>query len=141
MIRFRAFSGQHKDIGNNEGHSPKRALNKGLARFIAHFGRIRTPLRDFRVSTRGNVAVLSAVLALPMVTAVGCVVDYTMAAMIRTKLQAAADAGTIATISSNSPVTTAAINMSGSGSVPGGSTYALNFLNADLANIRGYTNL
>ena len=109
--------------------------------FDAQFTRMRTLIRDFRSSTRGNTAVLCAVLALPMVSAVGCVVDYSMSTMVRTKLQAAADAATLATVSSNSPITTTAKNMTGSGAVAGGSTYALNFLNADLTDVGGYTNL
>jgi Flp pilus assembly protein TadG len=147
MISFRAFSGQQKDVtppgpaSIRVSNYAKSALNNGLNRFTAQFARIRTPIRDFRLSTRGNVAVLSAVLALPMVSAVGCVVDYSMATMVRVKLQAAADAATLTTVSSNSPITTAAKNMSGSGTVAGGSTYALNFLNADLTDIGGYTNL
>jgi Putative Flp pilus-assembly TadE/G-like len=81
---------------------------------------------------------------LPMVAAVGCVIDYSMATMIKTKIQAAADAATLATVSNNSSVLTAAKAMTGSGTVPGGSTYATNVFNANLSmspENTGYTNL
>jgi Flp pilus assembly protein TadG len=99
---------------------------------IASFATLRTEFRRFRLERRGNVAVISALAALPMVAAVGCVIDYTTAAMIRTKLQAAADAASLATVSVNSSVITTAKSMSGNGSISGGSTYALSFFNANL---------
>ena len=79
-----------------------------------------------------------------MVAAVGCVIDYTTASMIKTKLQAAADAASLATVSNNSSVVTTAKNMTGSGTVSGGSTYALGFFNANLSaspENTGYTSL
>ena len=64
--------------------------------------------------------------------------------MIKTKLQAAADAASLATVSVNSAVVTTAKSNDGSGTVSGGSTYATNFFNANLATTpdnTGYTNL
>ncbi len=69
---------------------------------------------------------------LPMIAGVGCVIDYTTATMIKTKLQAAADAASLATVSVNSSVITTAKNMTGNGTVSGGSTFANNFFNANL---------
>ncbi len=93
------------------------------------------PLRSlagkFGSNSRGNVAIITGIAALPFISAVGCVIDYSMASMIRTKLQAAADAATLATVSLNSPVVAASKTMSGSGSVSGGSTYATNFFSAE----------
>jgi len=87
---------------------------------------------------------MTALAMLPMIGAVGCAVDYAMAIMIKTKLQAAADAATLATISNNSPVLVTAKGMSASGSVTGGPTYATNVFNANLSlspgNL-GYTSL
>ncbi len=57
---------------------------------------IRHADRSAAVNTRGNVAVITALAMLPMIAAVGCVVDYTTATMIKTKLQAAADAASLA---------------------------------------------
>jgi Flp pilus assembly protein TadG len=105
---------------------------------------MRALLGNFRTNRRGNVAVISALAALPMVAAVGCVIDYTSASMIKTKLQAAADAASLASVSNSSSVVTTAKNMTGSGAVSGGSTYALAFFNANLSTApenTGYTSL
>src|ERR1700682_726252 len=101
-------------------------------------------IAQFRSNKRGNVAVITALCCLPLVAAVGCVIDYTTASLVKTKLQAAADAAALATVSVNSSVVTTAKAMSSGGTVSGGSTFATNFFNANLngspANV-GYTNL
>ncbi len=120
----------------------KAVLNK-LAQG-APLARMRALISKFGRSRRGNVAVISALAALPMVAAVGCVVDYSTAAMVKTKLQAAADAASLATVSVNSSVVVTAKAMSGSGTVSGGSTFATNFFNANLSTApedTGYTSL
>ncbi len=114
---------------------------KNLLR-VAHYA--RSVLAEFGANTRGNVAVISALAALPMMFAVGCVIDYSSAAMIRTRLQAAADAASLASVSINSPVIATAQSMNGNGAVSGGSTYALGFFNANLSAApatTGYTSL
>ena len=98
---------------------------------------MRALIANFRLNRRGNVAVISALCALPMVSAVGCVIDYSMASMTKTKLQAAADAATLATVSINSPVIATAKSMSGNGTVTNGSTYAQNFFTADTTSFHG----
>ena len=110
----------------------------------ARLAQARALISNFTRNRRGNVAVISALAALPMVAAVGCVIDYSTAAMIKTKLQAAADAASLATVSANSSVITTAKGMSGSGTVSGGSTFATNFFNANLSTApenTGYTSL
>ena len=101
-------------------------------------------IAQFRSNKRGNVAVITALSCLPLIAAVGCVIDYTTASLVKTKLQAAADAAALATVSVNSSVVTTAKAMSSGGTVSGGSTFATNFFNANLnaspANV-GYTNL
>jgi Flp pilus assembly protein TadG len=101
-------------------------------------------IAKFRSNKRGNVAVITALCCLPLVAAIGCVIDYTTASLVKTKLQAAADAAALATVSVNSSVVTTAKGMSSGGTVSGGSTFATNFFNANLnaspANV-GYTNL
>jgi Flp pilus assembly protein TadG len=114
-----------------------KKLIKGAqaARLVALVG-------NFRGNRRGNVAIITALAALPMVAAVGCVIDYTTASMVKTKLQAAADAASLATVSMNSSAMTTAKAMSGNGTVSGGSTYATTFFNANLAQApesTGYT--
>ena len=114
------------------------------ARGNARLARLRALVADFCSNRRGNVAVISAVAALPMVAAVGCVIDYSNAAMIKTKLQAAADAATLATVSVNSSAVTTAKNMTQSGTISGGSTFATTFFNANLTTTpedTGYANL
>ena len=94
---------------------------------------------DFRSDKRANTAIILGLAALPLVSAVGCVVDYSYASMIKTKLQAAADAATLATVSLNSPVVTTAKGMAGSGTVSGGSTYIQNFFGTDTAALSNVT--
>src|SRR3984885_5778624 len=110
----------------------------------AQSARLRSLIAQFRSNKRGNVAVITALCALPLIAAVGCVIDYTTASLIKTKLQAAADAAALATVSVNSSVVTTAKGMSSNGTVSGGSTYATNFFNSNLStspeNV-GYTNL
>src|SRR5271170_2506523 len=109
-----------------------KAAVKKLVRRV-QLARLRVLVARFRSNTRGNVAVITALAMLPMIAAVGCVIDYTDATMIKTKLQAAADAATLAAVSVNSSVVTAAKQMSGSGTISGGSTYLGNFFNANLS--------
>ena len=111
-----------------------RSACKSLA---ISFARIPTLAGEFGTATRGNSAIIFAVAALPIISAVGCVIDYSYASMIKTKLQAAADAATLATVSNNSPIVTTAKAMTGSGSVSGGSTYLTNFFNEDTTAFTG----
>jgi len=118
-------------------------LTKRLGRRV-QFARMRRLLASFRTNRRGNVAVITALACLPMVAGVGCVIDYTNASMIKTKLQAAADSAALATVSVNSPVVATAKAMSSSGTVAGGATFANNFFNANLSTAPadvGYSNL
>ena len=110
----------------------------------ARLARLRALISNFHLNRRGNVAVITALAMLPMVAAVGCVIDYTTASTIKTKLQAAADAASLAAVSVNSSAVTTAKNMTGSGTVSGGSTFATNFFNANLSaspENTGYTSL
>ena len=111
-----------------------------MGRIAAACERLRTLAADFGRNRRGNVAIIAALTAVPLISAVGCAVDYSYASMVKTKLQAAADAATLATVSNNSPVVTTAKGMTGSGTVSGGSTYAKNFFSADTQNFSGVTN-
>src|SRR6202161_3294290 len=110
------------------------SVGKSLA---ISFARVGTLAREFSAATHVNSAIIFAIAALPIISAVGCVIDYSYASMIKTKLQAAADAATLATVSYNSPIVTTAKGMSGSGSVSGGSTYLQNFFNEDTSAFTG----
>ncbi len=96
-----------------------------------------TSAGGFGSATRGNSAIIFALAALPIISAVGCVIDYSFASMIKTKLQAAADAATLATVSNNSPIVTTAKGMTGNGTVSGGATYLTNFFNEDTSAFSG----
>ncbi len=111
-----------------------RSACKSLAISCA---RIRRLASEFGSAKRGNSAIIFAIAALPIISAVGCVIDYSYASMIKTKLQAAADAATLATVSNNSPIVTTAKGMTGNGSVSGGSTYLTNFFNEDTSAFTG----
>jgi len=101
-------------------------------RLSVRFARLRVLSANFQSNSRGNVAIITALAALPMMAAIGCVIDYSNASMIRTKLQAAADAAVLATVSVNSPVVATSKGMTANGTVSGGSTYASNFFSANL---------
>ena len=93
---------------------------------------------SFRRDVSGNVAIMTALAAVPMLAAVGCVVDYTFASMVKAKLQAAANSATLATVSVNSPVVATAKS---NASVSTGSTYARSFFNANLSHISNAGNM
>src|ERR1700685_4806835 len=101
------------------------------------FARVRTLAGEVGSATRGNSAIIFAIAALPIISAVGCVIDSSYASMLKTKLQATADAATLATVSFNSPIVATAKGMSGSGTVTGGSTYLQNFFNEDTSAFTG----
>jgi Flp pilus assembly protein TadG len=111
---------------------------------VAALAWLRTRIVDFYANKRANTAIIFAISAIPIITAVGCVIDYSSAMMIKTKLQSVSDAAALATVSNNSPVVVTAKQMSSNGTISGGSTYATNMFSANLssapANI-GYTGL
>jgi Flp pilus assembly protein TadG len=125
--------------------STKKSAMRKLAQTIAvSLARMPVLVRDFGSNTRANTAIIFAISAIPIIAAVGCVVDYSTAMMIKTKLQAAADAASVATVSNNSPAVTTAKAMTSNGTVSGGSTYAKNMFSANLSSVPanvGYTTL
>lgn len=112
-------------------------FNKIFTKFVRHAA-------DLRSNTRGNVAIITALATLPMIAAVGCVIDYTDASMIKTKLQASADAAALAAISNNSPLIAVAKSMTGNGTVTDTTGYTQGFFNSNLSSAPenvGYTGL
>ena len=91
-----------------------------ILKALTFSARLQGLISGFLTNKRGYVAVITAISAIPIITAIGCVVDYSTAAMIKTKLQAAADAATLAAVSANSPVVATAKTMTGNGAVSGG---------------------
>ncbi|WOH65724.1 TadE/TadG family type IV pilus assembly protein [Bradyrhizobium sp. BWA-3-5] len=98
-------------------------------------------LSRFRRDRRGNVAVIFAITAIPLISAIGCAVDYSQATRMKAKLQTAADAASIAALSQKSPGFLAASVMTGNGSVSAGVTDANNVFDANMNGITGYQNL
>lgn len=103
--------------------------------------RLTQYLTRFRRDRRGNVAVIFAITAIPLISAIGCAVDYSLATRMKAKLQTAADAAGIAALSQKSPGFIAASVMTGSGSVDAGVTDANNVFDANMSGITGYQNL
>lgn len=100
-----------------------------LIRLIRHFGSDR----------RGNIAVVFALACLPLVTAVGCAIDYSRATQMRSKLQAAADAASVGSVAQKSPGFVAAATMTSDGPIAAGMSDASNIFDANMQGVTGYT--
>jgi Flp pilus assembly protein TadG len=98
-------------------------------------------LARFGRDKRGNIAVIFGIAVLPILTAVGCAIDYSTATRIKAKLQSAADAASIASISQNSAGYIAAAAMTSNGPVPAGVTEANKIFNGNAATIPGFATL
>jgi Flp pilus assembly protein TadG len=103
--------------------------------------RLTRLIKRFGIDKKGNMAVIFAITCIPIVTAIGCAVDYSLAVRMRSKLEAAADAASVGSISQSSPGYAAAELMTSNGSVTAGVTDATNIFNGNINNITGYTNL
>jgi Flp pilus assembly protein TadG len=97
--------------------------------------------RRFRSDKRGNIAITFTLALLPILSAIGAVTDYSMASRMRAKMQSAADAAAVASISKNSAGYIAASTMTGNGSITAGLTDAQNIFNGNLNTTTGYSNL
>lgn len=95
--------------------------------------------RVFWRDTRGNVAVIFAIACIPLISAVGCAVDYSRATQVRSKLQAAADAASVGSLAKKSPAFVAAGSMTSDGTISVGVTDATNIFNGNIANLTGFT--
>ena len=99
------------------------------------FGLIDRLRRD----QRGNVAVIFVLALLPLLSAIGCAVDYTRATQIQSKLQAAADAASVGSVAKNSPAFIAAGTMMSDGHIDVGVTDATKIFNGNMSGVAGYT--
>src|SRR5580698_2870921 len=95
----------------------------------------------FRLDKSANVAVIFIIASLPIMSAVGCAVDYSMATRMRMKLQAAADAASVAVVSQKSAGYIAAAAMTGNGLVSAGATEANAIFDGNMSAVTGYANL
>jgi Flp pilus assembly protein TadG len=104
---------------------------RALLRLIQRFARDR----------RGNMAITFGICSVPLLTAVGAGIDYSLATRMKAKLQSAADAAAVASISRLSPGFIAASAMQTDGSVAAGVADANNVFNGIMNTITGYNNL
>jgi Flp pilus assembly protein TadG len=95
----------------------------------------------FHQNRRGNVAIIFAFATIPLVSAIGSAVDLSLATRMQAKLQSAADAATVASLSQKSLGYIAATQMTGDGTITAGVTDANNVFDGNMATIGGYTNL
>ncbi|WP_257167903.1 TadE/TadG family type IV pilus assembly protein [Bradyrhizobium sp. SRS-191] len=96
-------------------------------------------LARLRRDVSGNVAVTFAIVCVPVITAVGCGVDYSRNNQMRAKLQAAVDAASVGAVSRTSPAFIAAGSMSGDGAIAVGNDDARKIFNGNMSGTTGYT--
>jgi Flp pilus assembly protein TadG len=96
-------------------------------------------ITQFRRDRSGNIAVIFTLALLPILSAIGCSIDYSIAVQIRSKLQAAADAASVGSVTKTSPAFIAAGSMTSDGPIPVGVTDATNLFNGNMPAAGGYT--
>jgi Flp pilus assembly protein TadG len=103
---------------------------------------MRVLLREigrFRRDKSGNIAVIFTLALMPILSAIGCAVDYTRATQLKSKLQSAVDAASVGSISKKSPAFIAAGSMTSDGPIAVGVTDATNIFNGNMSGVAGYT--
>ena len=96
-------------------------------------------MKRFRRDQRGNIAVIFTLACVPLISVVGCAVDYVRATQLRTKLQSAADAASVGSVAMKSPAFIAAGSMMSDGPIPVGVRDATNIFNGNMSGVTGYT--
>jgi Flp pilus assembly protein TadG len=89
-------------------------------------------MKRFRRDQRGNIAVIFAIATIPLIAAIGGAIDYAEAVRMKSKLQSAADAAAVASISQQSPGWLQASTMTGNGTVTQAQTAATNIFNGNI---------
>jgi Flp pilus assembly protein TadG len=89
-------------------------------------------MNRFRRDQRGNLAVIFAVATVPLISAIGVAIDYSEATRIKAKLQSAADAAAVASISQQSSGWLAASLMTSDGHIPVAEADATNIFNGNI---------
>jgi Flp pilus assembly protein TadG len=112
-----------------------------FADHVVRTGPKPTGLKRFFGDTRGNIAVIFAIACVPLISAMGCAVDYAAATRMKSKLQSAADAAAVGAIAQGSPAYVAAGQMGSTGPITAGNTDASNIFNANINGVTGYANL
>jgi Flp pilus assembly protein TadG len=89
-------------------------------------------MNRFRNDRRANVAVIFAIACVPLISAIGCAIDYSEATRIKAKMQSAADAAAVAAISQNSAGWLASTAQTSNGPVTVAQTDAVNVFNGNV---------
>jgi Flp pilus assembly protein TadG len=103
--------------------------------------RIAALISRFRRNDKANVVTIFAFSLVPILTAIGCATDYSLAVRMKSKMQSAADGASVSSISTNSAGYLAAIQMTSNGSVQAGVDDANNIFNGNVSGVPGYINL
>ncbi|MDB5576209.1 MAG: pilus assembly protein [Bradyrhizobium sp.] len=93
----------------------------------------------FRRDRSGNVAVIFTLALLPILSAIGCAVDYSRATQVRSKLQSAIDAASVGSVARKSPAFIAAGTMTGDGTITAGEDDAKAIFDGNMSGVTGYT--
>ncbi len=100
---------------------------------------LATQLRRFCRDRRGNILTVFGLSAVPLLTAVGCAVDYSRVDQVRTRLQLAIDTASVGSVAKSSPGFKAAGTMTSDGPIPVGVTDANNIFNGNMVGQTGFT--
>ena len=93
----------------------------------------------FRHDSSGNIAVIFTLALLPILSAIGCALDYSRATQLRSKLQSAIDAASVGSVARKSPAFIAAGTMTGDGDIAAGVADARNIFDGNMSGAAGYT--
>ena len=99
----------------------------------------RPSTRCFGTDRRGNFGATFALVCLPLAYVVGCGIDCSRVAQLRSQLQAAANAASAGSIAKVSPALLAARVMTSDGPVAVGAADAAEIFNAGMSGVTGYT--
>ncbi len=90
-------------------------------------------LRAFRQNRGGNIALMSALLFVPLMGAAGGAIDFARLQMVRSRLQDAVDAASVGAVAKNSTAMTQAATMNGDGTINAGGQQATQIFNANMS--------
>src|ERR1700761_132822 len=89
-------------------------------------------LGRLRRNNRGNIAVITAMLTVPLVGVAGGAVDIGRLQMVHARLVDSADAASVGAVSKSSDAMAKAANMSGDGTINAGSKQAKKIFDANM---------
>jgi Flp pilus assembly protein TadG len=93
----------------------------------------------FRHDQSGNIAIIFALTLMPILSGVGCAIDYSRATHLRSKLQSAIDAASVGSVAKTSQAFIAAGSMTSDGSIPVGVADAKKIFDGNMSGVAGYT--